>query len=62
MVVSDKHTGAVGVLRRPYCLLARHAGCISRELRGLGAHGCASSMSDRQRAGVEGVVIGSRRD
>lgn len=51
MMIDSKHTGAVGLLRRPYCPVGRRAGCVSRELRRLGAHGCASSKSDAQRAG-----------
>lgn len=51
MMIDPKHTGAVGLLRRPYCPVGRRAGCVSRELRRLGAHGCASNKSDAQRAG-----------
>lgn len=51
MMIDPKHTSAVGLLRRPYCPVGRRAGCVSRELRRLGAHGCASNKSDAQRAG-----------
>jgi hypothetical protein len=54
-MIVDKHTSAVGLLRQPYCLVGGWASCVSRELRRLGAHSCASSVVDGQRAGIEDV-------
>jgi hypothetical protein len=62
-MIAPQRTGSVGLLRRSDCLLRRRAKCVSRYLRLLGVHGCATGASLAGSTRDQGrVVIGLGRD